>query len=55
MIAVSVITNLAAGMNKTKLSHKETLENASLAEKNILNLIKQFIEEVTFDDPSRNN
>jgi len=55
VIAVSVITNLAAGMNKTKLSHKETLENASLAEKNILHLIKQFIEEVTFDDPSRNN
>ncbi len=55
VIAVSVITNLAAGMNKTKLSHKETLENASLAEKNILNLIKQFIEEVTFYDPSRNN
>ena len=55
VIAVSVITNLAAGMNKTKLSHKETLENASLAEKNILNLIKQFIEEVTFDDPARNN
>jgi len=55
VIAVSVITNLAAGMNKTKLSHTETLENASLAEKNILNLIKQFIEEVTFDDPARNN
>jgi len=55
VIAVSVITNLAAGMNKTKLSHKETLENASLAEKEILNLIKQFIEEVTFDDPARNN
>lgn len=55
VIAISVITNLAAGMNKTKLSHKETLENASLAEKNILHLIKQFIEEVTFDDPSRNN
>jgi len=55
VIAISVITNLAAGMNKTKLSHKETLENASLAEKNILHLIKQFIEEVTFDDTSRNN
>ena len=55
VIAVSVITNLAAGMNKNKLSHKETLENASLAEKNILHLIKQFIEEVKFDDPARNN
>ena len=32
VIAISVITNLAAGMNKTKLSHQETLENAALAE-----------------------
>jgi len=55
VIAISVITNLAAGMNKTKLSHQETLENASLAENNVLNLIKQFIREVQFDDTSRNN
>ena len=55
VIGISVITNLAAGMNKTKLSHQETLENASLAENNVLNLIKQFIREVQFDDPSRNN
>ena len=55
VIAISVITNLAAGMNKTKLSHKETLENASLAEENILQLIKNFITEVTFDDSSGNN
>ena len=55
VIGISVITNLAAGMNKTKLSHQETLENASLAENNVLNLIKQFICEVQFDDSSRNN
>ena len=55
VIGISVITNLAAGMNKTKLSHQETLENASLAENNVLNLIKQFIREVQFDDSSRNN
>ena len=55
VIGISVITNLAAGMNKTKLSHQETLENASLAENNVLNLIKQFILEVQFDDSSRNN
>ena len=55
VIAISVITNLAAGMNKTKLSHKETLENASLAEENILQLIKNFIIEVTFDDSTGNN
>ena len=55
VIGISVITNLAAGMNKTKLSHQETLENASLAENNVLNLIKQFIREVQLDDTSRNN
>ena len=37
VVAISVITNLAAGMNKTKLSHQETLENAALAESDILN------------------
>ena len=55
VIAVSVITNLAAGMNKNKLSHQETLENAGMAEKNILNLIKKFIGEVKIDDTSRDN
>ena len=55
VIAVSIITNLAAGINKNKLSHQETLENAGLAEKNILNLIKKFIGEVRIDDTSRDN
>ena len=55
VVAISVITNLAAGMNKTKLSHKETLENASLAEKNILQLIKNYINEVELNDSSGNN
>jgi len=55
VIAISVITNLAAGMNKTKLSHQETLKNAGLAEKNVLNLIKNFIQEIHFDDTTRDN
>ena len=55
VIAISVITNLAAGMNTTKLSHEETLENAKLAEKNLTTLIKNFINNVNFDDSSRNN
>jgi purine nucleoside phosphorylase len=55
VVAISVITNLAAGMNKTKLSHKETLENAALAESNILNLIKNFINDINLDDTSGNN
>ena len=55
VVAISVITNLAAGMSKTKLSHQETLENASLAEKNILQLIKNYINEVELNDSSGNN
>ena len=55
VVAISVITNLAAGMNKTKLSHQETLENASLAEKKILQLIKNYINEVELNDSSGNN
>ena len=55
VVAISVITNLAAGMSKAKLSHNETLENASLAEKKILQLIKNFITEVKFNDSTGNN
>ncbi len=55
VIGISVITNLAAGMNKTKLSHQETLDNAALAEKNITSLIKRFIHDVQLDDSSGNN
>ena len=55
VVAISVITNLAAGMNKTKLSHQETLENAALAEEKLINLIKNFVRDVKFDDTSRNN
>ena len=55
VIAISIVTNLAAGMNKNKLSHQETLENAGSAEKNILNLIKKFISETKIDDTPRDN
>ena len=55
VIAISVITNLAAGISKKKLSHQETLENAGMAEKNILKLIKRFISRIKIDDTSRDN
>ena len=55
VIAISIITNLAAGISKYKLSHQETLENAGMAEKNILYLIKRFINKVKIDDTSRDN
>ena len=43
-IAISVVTNYAAGLSKNKLSHKETLRVAKKSEKNIINLIKYFIQ-----------
>tara|TARA_B100001123_G_C15218823_1_gene990374 strand:+ start:418 stop:1221 length:804 start_codon:yes stop_codon:yes gene_type:complete len=46
VIAISVITNLAAGMNKTKLSHQETLENAALAEEKIIKLLHNYIKNI---------
>ena len=52
---ISVITNYAAGMSKAKLSHQETLEQAGLAEKNVINLLKNFIKDVNFNDTTRNN
>ena len=42
-------------MSKTKLSHEETLEQASLAEKKVINLIYNIIKDINFDDTSRNN
>jgi purine-nucleoside phosphorylase len=55
VLGISVITNYAAGMNKKKLSHQETLEQAGLAEGNVINLLKNFIKDVKFDDTTRNN
>ncbi|PPR47792.1 MAG: Purine nucleoside phosphorylase 1 [Alphaproteobacteria bacterium MarineAlpha5_Bin9] len=55
VVALSVITNQAAGISKNKLSHKETLEQAALVEKKILKLIKNFIKELIFYDTTRNN
>ena len=55
VIAISVITNLAAGMSKSKLTHQETLKNAALAEEELTNLIKIFARNVIFNDTPRNN
>ena len=55
VIAISVITNLAAGMSKTKLSHQETLTNAALAENKIISLLHNYIENINFHDTTRDN
>ena len=45
-IGISVITNLAAGLKKSILSHKETIETAKKTEKKIILLIKKLIKEI---------
>ncbi|MBI28899.1 MAG: Purine nucleoside phosphorylase 1 [Alphaproteobacteria bacterium MarineAlpha5_Bin11] len=42
-VAISLITNFAAGLSKNKLSHEETLREAQKGEKNIVKLIKIFL------------
>ena len=41
--ALSIITNLAAGMGETKLSHEQTMENAKIAAFDVQRLMQQFI------------
>jgi purine-nucleoside phosphorylase len=42
--AVSCITNLAAGMGKTQLSHTEVLETASRVKVLAVELLKNFLK-----------
>ena len=42
-IAISVITNLAAGLSRKALSHEDTLRGAQKAESRVVRLIKEFI------------
>lgn len=43
VVAVSIITNLAAGMTAQQLSHDETLENAGKAAANLAKLLRAFL------------
>jgi xanthosine phosphorylase len=45
VVAVAVITNLAAGMSELKLSHEETLLGAKLGTENLVKLVEAFVEE----------
>ena len=42
-IAISIITNYAAGLSQNILSHQETLNEANKAEEKVIKLIKEFI------------
>lgn len=45
-VAVSCITNLAAGISPVALSHAEVMENAAKASDNSCNLVKTFISKI---------
>lgn len=44
VLAISAVTNLAAGLGDTPLSHEQTLAGAKLAEKKLCRLVKVFLE-----------
>ena len=42
--ALSIITNLAAGLSETKLSHEQTMANAAIASERVQELLLAFLE-----------
>lgn len=46
VVAVSCITNMAAGILPNKLTHEEVIENAGKASNNSCNLVKSFIAKI---------
>jgi xanthosine phosphorylase len=47
VVAISAITNLAAGLSKVQLSHDQTLRGAKLAEEKLCKLIEAFLSKIT--------
>jgi purine-nucleoside phosphorylase len=43
--ALSIVTNLAAGMGESKLSHGQTMDNAKIAAQSVQQLIETFLSE----------
>lgn len=46
VLGISCITNMAAGITKEKLNHKEVMETASIVRQKFVNLIKKIISEI---------
>jgi len=44
VVALSIITNMAAGMSATALSHEQTMENADRAAKDLETLLSEFFQ-----------
>ena len=47
VLALSVITNLAAGITSVPISHQETLANAKIASNNVIALINRFVYRIS--------
>jgi len=47
VLAISVITNLAAGITSKPITHQETLANAKIASKNMISLISNFVYKIS--------
>lgn len=45
VVAIAIVTNLAAGMNPEQLSHEVTLKGAQLGEERLTKLLLRFIED----------
>jgi purine-nucleoside phosphorylase len=46
VLAISLITNLASGISKTKLAHEEVVELGRLAGEKFTKLVKKIIEKI---------
>lgn len=44
VLALSIITNLAAGMSDTDLSHEQTMRNAEIAAVSVTKLLREFLK-----------
>ena len=44
VVALSIITNMAAGMSATALSHEQTMENADRGAKDLETLLSEFFQ-----------
>ena len=44
--AISIITNMGAGMGEDKLSHEKTIKNANAASESLNVLLTQFLKKI---------
>jgi len=43
VLGISCVTNMAAGISKQKLNHKEVMETAEIAKEKFMSLVKEVV------------